>query len=412
MIDFRSNALLQKASVPYSAQAATASRGVMSPEDALALARPRLLRQAKAYGIPMDVVDDVVQETLLEAWLHLDGLRSLERFDAWLSGICRNVCLRWSTAHKRALQRHTQGLGQWLTDPLQRDELCSEELVDELALDPMDAAISQDLRYLVARMLDQLPQEYRVAVELYYLAELSQRDTALQLGLTVSALETRLYRARRQLRQLLGREFRADALAFGFVVKEPADVSWHAARIPCRQCGYYQLLGAFETSADGRVNLRTRCPGCAAERETSGLIPLHGLRSVKPALKRVEQWIIHNLTPQLENGWHTCPWCGLCAPMLTLTPADQDAGGELLLALHCPGCERQANTWVWKCLKSHPEVQYFMLTHPQWISRAVEQVQFNDLPAWCLRLDDRKSKARLLLYVHAHTLAVLASVHK
>ncbi|GCE30617.1 hypothetical protein KDA_61010 [Dictyobacter alpinus] len=384
----------------------------MRSDDALELARPRLLRQATAYGIPLDAVDDVVQETLIEAWSHVDGLRSPERFEAWLSGICRNVCLRWSTGHKRALQRHTQGLGQWLVDPVQHDEPYGEELVDEQASDPVDVVISQDLRCLVARMLDQLPHEYRVAVELYYLAELPQRATALRLGLSVSALETRLHRARRQLRDLLAREFRDDALAFGFAPEACSDLNWHAARIPCRQCGHYQLSGTFETLPDGGINLRTRCPGCEAERETRGLIPLHGVRSVKPALKRVEHWILQHLTPQLQHGWHTCPWCGLCAPMLTVMPIEQALAGDLLLSLHCPGCDREASTWAWKCLHRHPEIQHFMLTHPQWISRSAQPVQFNELSAWCLRLDDRKSRERLLLYVHAQTLAVLATVHE
>ena len=45
-----------------------------------------------------EAADDCVQETLIEAWRHLDQLRAPERFDAWLNGICRNICLRWQRA--------------------------------------------------------------------------------------------------------------------------------------------------------------------------------------------------------------------------------------------------------------------------------------------------------------------------
>ena len=65
-------------------------------EQALSAARPRLLRLAQRRGVTPDALDDVVQETLIEAWQHLSHLRSLERFDAWLDGICRNVVLRWA----------------------------------------------------------------------------------------------------------------------------------------------------------------------------------------------------------------------------------------------------------------------------------------------------------------------------
>lgn len=54
-------------------------------------ARPRLLRVAHLSGIGPDEAEDVVQETFLEAWRHLEKLREPERLLAWLDGICRNA---------------------------------------------------------------------------------------------------------------------------------------------------------------------------------------------------------------------------------------------------------------------------------------------------------------------------------
>ena len=42
----------------------------------LADARPRLLRLARLNGVPPDATDDVVQETLMEAWRHLENLHT------------------------------------------------------------------------------------------------------------------------------------------------------------------------------------------------------------------------------------------------------------------------------------------------------------------------------------------------
>ena len=50
-------------------------------EQMLSAARPRLLRLAHTCGVTLDAAEDVVQETLIEAWRHLDHLRSPERFD-------------------------------------------------------------------------------------------------------------------------------------------------------------------------------------------------------------------------------------------------------------------------------------------------------------------------------------------
>ena len=60
----------------------------------LAAARPRLARQARRYGATADQAEDIAQETLLTAWRSLDHLRDPDRFDAWMDGICRNICRR------------------------------------------------------------------------------------------------------------------------------------------------------------------------------------------------------------------------------------------------------------------------------------------------------------------------------
>src|SRR5215469_12385000 len=61
-------------------------------------ARPRLLQLAHLHGMSPDIADDVVQETMMEAWRHIEHLREPQRFHAWLDGICRNICHRYKTS--------------------------------------------------------------------------------------------------------------------------------------------------------------------------------------------------------------------------------------------------------------------------------------------------------------------------
>jgi DNA-directed RNA polymerase specialized sigma24 family protein len=50
----------------------------------LSAARPRLHRIARSQGLAHEAADDIAQETLVEAWRHLEQLRDPTRFDAWL----------------------------------------------------------------------------------------------------------------------------------------------------------------------------------------------------------------------------------------------------------------------------------------------------------------------------------------
>src|SRR5581483_1631894 len=69
-------------------------------ETLLAAAEPRLTQLAQRYGVPPDVVGDVVQETLVAAWQNLAHLREPARFESWLDGICRNMSMRWVRAQR------------------------------------------------------------------------------------------------------------------------------------------------------------------------------------------------------------------------------------------------------------------------------------------------------------------------
>ena len=64
-------------------------------DTSLVLERPRLVGLCARLTGNREIAEDLAQETLLEAWRHLGDLRDQQKFSPWLSGIARNVCLRW-----------------------------------------------------------------------------------------------------------------------------------------------------------------------------------------------------------------------------------------------------------------------------------------------------------------------------
>jgi RNA polymerase sigma-70 factor (ECF subfamily) len=379
-------------------------------------ARPRLLRLAHAQGVPSDAAEDVIQETLLEAWRHLDALRNPDRFDAWLNGICRNVCLRWQRSQNLAATRLVSF--SKLSPTKDDDETSETAIADPIAFDPVEELCRQDMMVLLDRALGYLPDSTREAVELHYLSELPQREAALQLGMTIHALEERLYRARRQLRQLLNNELRPEAESFGLTLDSEETGGWRTSREWCSFCGYHRLLGKLE-SRDGYGNLLMRCPSCSrmyGDCNINRRRPyLYGLHSFKPALKRVREAMLSWMPQAIADGGYPCHACGKPAKLRLIPPNEPYAGifflhPEHVLALICPYCGECSSMWAGNAaLWFHPVPRSFQERHPRSIIGPELITEYANQPALRFCLIDVISNAQLIIFAHARTLQVLAT---
>ena len=98
----------------------------------------------------------------------------------------------------------------------------------------------------IDRAMGYLPATTRKALELHYIAEVPQREVALRLGITISALEVKQHRARRQLRQVLNGALRADAESFGLTLDNEVVQGWRETSLWCLICGRQRMQGIFE----------------------------------------------------------------------------------------------------------------------------------------------------------------------
>jgi RNA polymerase sigma-70 factor, ECF subfamily len=137
--------------------------------------------------------DDVVQEVLLRIWRHAARLRSDEHFSAWV----RRVVDTTVADHHRIRQRH----------PLPRTEFEEEALPGAQPADASDA--EAEAKRCVAAALrpfaESLAPHYRDAIVLSELEGIPHGQIASTLGLSVSAVKSRVQRGRRQLEELLTR---------------------------------------------------------------------------------------------------------------------------------------------------------------------------------------------------------------
>jgi RNA polymerase sigma factor (sigma-70 family) len=400
----------------------------------LVAARPRLQRLAHVRNVPADSVEDVVQETLLEAWAHLDRLSAPEGFHLWLDEICRNICRRHARKHLRELQPSL---------PLQEgddeaDLSLLSNIPDPDVLDPVEALSRQDVAVLLDHALGSLSGSAREMVELCYLVELPQREVAARLDLSLSALEARLHRARQHLRQVLNGPLRTDAEALGLALDEEYMGGWRETRLWCTLCGHQRLMGVFLPQPDGSANLHMQCPACE-ERfglidtnsnnvHSKGLIQLDAVQSFRPAWKRTMQAMSHLLLGTLRPSAHVCPYCGMPARVRLIEKMPVPHSNEAMTLP--PGLMRHpAHFWLWwDCPRcgygsgaggeffgasdlvywSNARTQQFMHEHPRWISEPELLVEYAGQPAIRFQMADVTSSARLTVLAHRETLRVLA----
>jgi RNA polymerase sigma factor (sigma-70 family) len=396
-------------------------------EDLLQAIRPRLSRLAQVRGVPADAIEDVVQETLLEAWRHLDRLHSLQGLQPWLEEICRNVCRRYARRYWSDMQHAASFLP---TSPFDEEnagdgEAPSLEMLPDGNESDLSEAISrQDLAILLNRALGLLPEPARQVVELCYLGELPQREAAQRLGISVSALEARLHRARLQLRQVLKGPLRQEALALGLTLGEEANEGWKETRLWCSLCGRRRLRGTFVPASSGGVDLRLECPDCqrrygVQSLHSMGLVKLGKVRAFRPAWKRTLQAQSDQLLAGLARGWRTCAHCGLSSPVRVIDNAEMArvkgakprVPYQFWVSWKCPHCQDSAcpaltadELTYW----SHQQARKFILDHPRWISEPDEPVVYAGQQAIHFRMTDRSSAAHLDIFAQRQTLHILA----
>ena len=131
-------------------------------------------------------LDDMVQETFLRAYHGLRRLRSERCFPSYLRRIAHNLCID-------RIRRRDRSLASL-------DEVDLEPAVAEA--DPRDE--SQDRLHRLREGVGRLPDALREAVLLFYFEEMSYARMAQVLGITEAAVNQRLSRARRKLRNSLG----------------------------------------------------------------------------------------------------------------------------------------------------------------------------------------------------------------
>lgn len=132
--------------------------------------------------------EDAAQETFLRAYENLHRYDDRRPFGTWLLSIAAHYCIDRLRRRKFSFTSTDEDPGQ--------DSL---DLPDPDAPSPEIETIHREQREQMQLMLNRLNAVDRAAIVLRYWQDASEAEIAETLGLTVSAVKSRLHRARREL---------------------------------------------------------------------------------------------------------------------------------------------------------------------------------------------------------------------
>ena len=140
--------------------------------------------------------EDVVQESLRLAFVHLKSFKGDSRFSTWLTRIVTNAALM---RLRRDRTRRELSLGQ--TSELESG--CSPIDIEDQSLNPEQLYAREERHWLVRKAVSELNPNMRRTIELCELDERSIQEAARVLGISVGAVKSRMFHARRKLRRLV-----------------------------------------------------------------------------------------------------------------------------------------------------------------------------------------------------------------
>jgi RNA polymerase sigma-70 factor (ECF subfamily) len=149
--------------------------------------KDRLLNFVFRYFNNVEQAEDVVQDTLIKLYTHASYYKNVAKFSTWIFTIAKNNALTELRKNKR---KKTDSLwtddGKFI-DISSKEESLESKVQNEIAIDQLN------------KFLDEIPENFRIAVVLRDFQELSYEEISKILEIPIGTIKSRINRGRIQL---------------------------------------------------------------------------------------------------------------------------------------------------------------------------------------------------------------------
>jgi RNA polymerase sigma-70 factor (ECF subfamily) len=156
---------------------------------------PRVFATARRYARRDVEVQDIAQEVWLKAFDKLKSFRGEAPFEHWLMRMTVRTCYDFLRAH----QRNRISSFSEISEP-------EEDWLERFVAEPGSVADDEAAaKLLIDRVLDKLPADARLVIQLLEIEDRSVKEIAEITGWSVPLVKVRAFRARGEMRKILAR---------------------------------------------------------------------------------------------------------------------------------------------------------------------------------------------------------------
>jgi RNA polymerase sigma-70 factor (ECF subfamily) len=169
--------------------------------------RRKILSVALGFTRVQEDAEDIAQQSLQKAFVHLRTFEGKSSFSTWLTRIAINESLMFLRKGRSQREVSIDEDSADLEGAAQRWE------IPDSSPDPEATYLKQEEGRILSVAMNTLRPGLRKAIELRHLGELSTEETARRMGASVGATKSNVLRGRRKLREALKRCVRSPRMA-------------------------------------------------------------------------------------------------------------------------------------------------------------------------------------------------------
>ena len=163
----------------------------------------RIFRLAMNITQNREDAEDATQDAFLKSFQHLETFQGQSRFYTWLVRIAVNEALM-------RLRRRRQKVTS-IDEPVETDDDLMPREIEDWGPTPEQRYATAELNSILSNTIGHLDPMYRAVFLLRDVEQIPTEETAEILGISMSAVKSRLLRSRLKLRAMLSRYFKRRA---------------------------------------------------------------------------------------------------------------------------------------------------------------------------------------------------------